>query len=403
MEVVMEQQQRFAGFVADDLPPVIACELTALGWRGLTEDGEILNVKGMNGAPVRPSESLSIISAQGRELGFRAVKPSLSPPGLIECYSSHFSRAAQLMRSNEAAAALDEANAAVALAPTLRARFNRAFILLALGRWREGFAEYADCEQHPLLMRPLSRVAIGHGLRLWQGEDIAGKRLLLIHDHGFGDSIMALRYVATLKAMGADVLLLMPRELERLAAQCAPVIDDFEDADYFCSMLLLLHALAVMPDNIPLAPYLRPDLGLVEKWRKHIDRNRKTIGLAWSVGVTYANDYPRAIPVEMLAAALAGIALYSVQIQEAYEAERCGIASFPFEDFADCAAFMAVLDEIVSIDTAALHLAGAIGHKHITALLSHWASWRWLSPWYENITFCRQRAPGDWQGALAQL
>ena len=76
-----------------------------------------------------------------------------------------------------------------------------------------------------------------------------------------------------------------------------------------------------------------------------------------------------------------------------------------FEDFADCAALVSLLDEIVTVDTAAAHVAGAIGHPNVTVLLSYWASWRWEggSPFYPWFKLCRQAAPGDWNSALAQL
>ena len=61
------------------------------------------------------------------------------------------------------------------------------------------------------------------------------------------------------------------------------------------------------------------------------------------------------------------------------------------------------MDEIVSVDTAALHLAGAIDHPCVFALLSHWASWRWIAPWYSNVKLCRQAAPDDWSSALEQV
>jgi hypothetical protein len=64
---------------------------------------------------------------------------------------------------------------------------------------------------------------------------------------------------------------------------------------------------------------------------------------------------------------------------------------------------MTHMDEIVSVDTAALHLAGAIGHPRVFGLLSYWSSWRWLAPWYANVRLCRQAKPNDWSSALAQL
>jgi ADP-heptose:LPS heptosyltransferase len=74
-----------------------------------------------------------------------------------------------------------------------------------------------------------------------------------------------------------------------------------------------------------------------------------------------------------------------------------------FEDFADCAALMSCCDEIITVDTAAVHLAGAIGHPNVKLLLSHWASWRWLSPLYSTVKICRQDKADDWDSALAKL
>jgi ADP-heptose:LPS heptosyltransferase len=83
-------------------------------------------------------------------------------------------------------------------------------------------------------------------------------------------------------------------------------------------------------------------------------------------------------------------------------ADRWSVFNAPFDDFADCAALMSLMDEIVAVDTAAVHLAGAIGHPSITLLLSSWHSWRWLSPLYDNIRVLRQDTPNDWKSAFAK-
>jgi hypothetical protein len=388
---------KHAQFDAGDLPPVLCCEQTVQGWRGLTADGVILNVNG-NTIP----DSLSIVQ-NGTAIGVRAV-PRPANDGAIDRYLQHFDRASALMRSNQSVAALVEVDAALATASTTTARFNRGLILLQLGRWPEGFDEYQHCEYLSSFLRPLARTALDLGLRRWRGEDIAGKRLLLVHDHGFGDTIMMLRFVPQLKAMGADVVLMVPPELERLASQFGQVEGDMKEGDYFCSFLALLHVLRVTPDKICTAPYLRPDEKLIRKWRRTArGRKHNKIGIAWAVGQQYDGDYPRSLPLDLVTSSLGRTSgLISVQKQGGAEADRLGVKCFQFADFADCAALMSLLDEIVTIDTAALHLAGAIGHPRITALLSHWSSWRWLSPLYQNVQFCRQDAPGDWASALAK-
>ena len=390
-------EKQYAGFDAPDLAPVIACEHTEFGWRGLTGDGEVLNVNAhVNGKPAEIPGSIAI-SRKGEIIGYRAV-PRQTNSGVIDRYTHHLAAATSLTRINQNHEALAEIDGALVCANTMLARYNRSMILLALGRWQEGLDEFAYCEQNsPLFMRPQYANAIEHGLELWRGQDIASKRLLLIHDHGFGDSIMMLRYVAQLRAMGAEVVLQMPPELERLAAQIAPVTRDLVEADYVCSMLFLAQVLRVTPETIPLDPYLRVEPELVEKW-KHCTGTRK-IGIAWSVGHIHGDDYPRSAPLGLLRAAL-GDNLISVQQQA--EPDMLGVAHYPFEDFADCAALMSLLDEIVSVDTAAVHLAGAIGHPNISLLLSHWASWRWQSPLYRNLRICQQDSAGDWESAFAK-
>jgi hypothetical protein len=391
---------RYAEFVPD-LPPVAVCELTDRGWRGLTEDGEVLEVADENGGVARPSDSIAITS-NGKLIGFRAVPPP-SPEGAIGDYLFHFNAAIQLLRDNKPGAALREIDLALRRSPTVRAKFNRALILLSMGRWPEGFDEYVECEQNAIFARPLSQRAISGGLRAWRGENVAGKRLLLIHDHGFGDTIMTLRHVRALKDMGADVVMVVPRELQRLARQCGAVVDDLCDADYFCPMLHLLGALRLGPQHISLDPYLTVDDKLIDKWNAELNNSpRKTVGVAWSVGVANKDDYPREISLPIVAGHFGKeVTLVSVQKQGADEARTCGVEVIEFDDFADCAALMLLLDQVVSIDTATLHLAGAIGHPNVVGLLSHWHSWRWLSPLYKNVKLCRQAAPDDWKSALA--
>jgi len=401
----MNKPQHYARFDALDLAPVIACEHTATGWRGLTQDGEILNVHmHVNGAPVVIPESLAM-TRDGEIVGYRAIENE-ADEGIIADYVRHLDAATALVRKNEAAQALAEIDVALVCARTALARYNRAMILLQLGRWQEGFDEFAYCEMtSPLFMRPQYAAAITAGLKPWLGEDISGKKLLLIHDHGFGDTIMMLRFVPMLQAMGADVVLQVPPELERLAAQVVPVTRELVDTDYVCSILLLM---AHVPCRIIWdAPYLQIDANLQNKWRKRFgDSARKRIGIAWSVGVEHQDDYPRSIPYGQIVNALAGDGeLISVQQQSRdmlLKVRKFRFEQFQFEDFADCAALMSLMDEIVTVDTAAVHLAGAIGHPKITLLLSHWASWRWQLPLYQNLRICQQDSAGDWDSAFAK-
>ena len=65
------------------------------------------------------------------------------------------------------------------------------------------------------------------------------------------------------------------------------------------------------------------------------------------------------------------------------------------------------LDEVVSVDSAVAHLAGALG-KPVTLLLRYRSEWRWQcqgesTPWYPQHRLLRQPQAGDWHSVMTEL
>ncbi len=76
-------------------------------------------------------------------------------------------------------------------------------------------------------------------------------------------------------------------------------------------------------------------------------------------------------------------------------------------DFAETAALVETLDLVIGVDTAVVHLAGAMG-KPVWLLNRFDTCWRWLrdrddSPWYPTLRQFRQTAPGDWESVVARV
>jgi hypothetical protein len=76
-------------------------------------------------------------------------------------------------------------------------------------------------------------------------------------------------------------------------------------------------------------------------------------------------------------------------------------------DFTDTAAVIDNLDLVISVDTAVVHLAGAIGTP-VWTLLPFAPDWRWLlkrndSPWYPGMRLFRQTRLKDWGGVFEQV
>ena len=96
-------------------------------------------------------------------------------------------------------------------------------------------------------------------------------------------------------------------------------------------------------------------------------------------------------------------------------ADKVALADLPdlvhlgddIRDFTDTAAIISLLDIVVSVDTVAAHLAGAMG-KQVVILLPHVADFRWMrerkdTPWYPTAKLFRQPAHGDWDSVITRL
>jgi hypothetical protein len=76
-------------------------------------------------------------------------------------------------------------------------------------------------------------------------------------------------------------------------------------------------------------------------------------------------------------------------------------------DFMDTAALIANLDLVISVDTAVVHLAGALG-RPVWLLNRLDGDWRWglhldRSPWYSTMTIFNQAAPNRWEDVVQRV
>jgi hypothetical protein len=65
------------------------------------------------------------------------------------------------------------------------------------------------------------------------------------------------------------------------------------------------------------------------------------------------------------------------------------------------------LDLVIAVDTAVVHLAGAMGSE-AWVMVPEPADWRWLldrtdSPWYPSLVLFRQKRSADWAPVTAEI
>ena len=257
---------------------------------------------------------------------------------------------------------------------------------------------------------------------LWLGAPLKGETILLYAEQGLGDSLQFLRYVPMVQAAGGRVVLDIPPNLRRLAAQIpgvAAVVSTGDPLPPFvcrCPLLSLPLAFGTRVETIPArTPYLAvPEDALKKAAALWWPADGLRVGIAWTGSLTHPKNRARSVPLDLLERlfGLEGVHFFSLQMGPAaaeLAARKTRVTSLApvTGDMADTAAQMAQLDLVISIDTAMAHLAGALA-RPVWVLLQNLPDWRWLleredSPWYPTARLFRQPRPGDWASVIERV
>ena len=175
---------------------------------------------------------------------------------------------------------------------------------------------------------------------------------------------------------------------------------------------ILKTTLKTLPGDVP---YLCADIARVNHWQKRLITSKRKVGIVWAGSTDHANDANRSCSIEAFVplTKLSNVQLYSLQKgdheQDLVHHDHLPIINLApdLHSFADTAAVIDQLDLVISVDTAVLHLAGALG-KPAWALIPFAPDWRWLlnredSPWYPTLRLFRQTRPGQWQDVIERV
>ncbi len=301
----------------------------------------------------------------------------------------------------------------------VEAHWNRAILLLLMGDFERGWQEY----QWRWVHFPDDRR--GFPQPQWDGGfDIAGKSILLHAEQGLGDTLQFCRFAPRVAELGATVYVECQRALEPLLRQLPGVSrviargEALPEFDFHCPLLSVPYGLGMRDINwLPReSGYLTPDAGLVRLWAgKMGSEQKKKIGIAWAGSSTHGKDHERSLALSQITPLLQtpGTQFFSLQKDlPARDREAMGSAAITdltadLRDFADSAALIANCDLVITVDTAAAHLAGALG-KPVWILVPFNPDWRWLmkrqdTPWYPTARLFRQSAPQEWGDTIQRI
>ncbi len=278
----------------------------------------------------------------------------------------------------------------------------------------------------------------------WDGkEDLAGKSILLHWEQGFGDMIQCVRYLFWFrqKYPTANIVLETMEALDPLFKQLADPAGFVGDVDPECIMPCVNETLINKREDYkdrlfdfvyPI--YSLPRLYFLEKqsipmfsaylhrppakqsWIELRDslraKKKKIVGLNWAGRPAHGNDRFRSTHLSFLRGLvdnpeLADCQFVSFQMGE----QRSQIKELGLEDkivdvvdlienFCDATMIIHDIDYLITVDSAYLHLAGAIGTKAI-ALIAKRSDYRWMlerkdSILYPSVRVVRQKANLIW-------
>lgn len=247
-----------------------------------------------------------------------------------------------------------------------------------------------------------------HPERYWKGECLRGKRIVVRHEQGFGDTIQFSRYIPALLERGASkVFFFVQRDMFRWAKSkfsheprivCWPSVapPPLEFDFHVCLMSL--------PQHFPGQYFTVPK-------RSSQTEDRRGVGFCWFGSPTHQNDAQRTIPLNQWEP------IFNTGIPEPFYCLAYGhfeqkpdfieyLIADAF-DWADTAERVKRLRLVITVDTAIAHLAGDLG-VDCWLLLPKIPDFRWglngeRTHWYESVRLIRASRPLEWSPVIEKV
>ncbi len=281
-----------------------------------------------------------------------------------------------------------------------------ATLLQGQGFWQEGFQR----DQYRYKIKSLRHKFVAPR---WQGEDLAGKSILLFTESGWGDKILSLRYVNLLLEKYPDAKITIgaqPDLVSLVRSSFELPISTRSDipTDYVTSLLDVPMILNLTWDTVPRPQkYLSIDQKLVEKWATKFKELPPgiNVGLCWASFNGISKTIPAWDMVEL--GGVPKINFISLQKPYSQAPKELKLRDWTdgINDWSDTGAIIENCDIIITIDTGVAHLAGALG-KPVWNIVRFSTYWPWMdekippspdySIWYPSMTLVRQKRLGDW-------
>lgn len=299
-----------------------------------------------------------------------------------------------------------------------KAKANLGFACLALRKWREGWPLYNAIVGFHDSRRKVKYVNEPD----WTGKP--GQKVVIYGEQGLGDEISFASMIPDAIKRAGKVIIDCEARLEGLFRRSFPeakvygtlkqsgVVWDAADQKIDASITSagLGEIFRNEDSDFPGTPYLKADPDRVTMWEGLWQKQRKpVIGIAWSGGVPWTGERYRRLALDELLPIFNAIDAVWISLQ--YKDASQEIAAFRqrhpeidlrqyafgtlTKDYDDTAALVDSLDAVVSMQTAVIHLAGALGVPTF-CFVSKGGQWRYGAdctdmPWYKSVRLYRNK------------
>jgi tetratricopeptide (TPR) repeat protein len=289
-----------------------------------------------------------------------------------------------------------------------RTMFNLGWYNLNNGKFLEGM----KCLEYGRKINCWGRNDIDLTTTEWTGQDLTGKRLLVITEGGLGDEIIFMRFLKPLYEVAKEINVMCTKETKTIFDRCqytnkVTTGKMYPEHDYWAPMMGLPARMGL--EGVTGEPYLVPDQVYVDKWKQIINTQEYNIGFRWEGGQLFEHDQRRTLPAAQMVEDLKKFGnIHSLQKELVATKHPKDVIDYrdKLETIEDTIALISLMDIIVTSCTSVTHLAGALGKRMIVLVpivpYFLWYGKDHTSNWYDSAYVCRQTNPYNWDDPINQ-
>lgn len=311
------------------------------------------------------------------------------------------------------------------------ARFTRASLSIMHGDFEAGWEDYRyrvfTDQRISIRLLPMP---------LWEGEDLAGKRILLLAEQGLGDQIMFASILPDLLSLKPQQVIIEAHEriaktLARSFPQCLVIpsrqntqyewLKSLPKIDYYLPIAELARFFRKRNADFPKHQgYLHADPQRIAFWKKQLDDFGEglKVGISWRGGTERTRQAIRSLQITDLEPFLLMPGVRFVNLQYGKVKNDLKIAKDnlgidilyrpeAITDLDEFAALICALDLVITVCNTTVHYAGAL-NRNVWVMTPKIPEWRYgltgsTMIWYPSARMFRQAEHFDWARVISDV